>query len=100
MSKPICVKCQIEFTMQRDILVVETRYVGADRVEEPYRIWQADLWSCRACGCEIVHGFGGRPLWFFSGSIEEYQKHLSQAASEGKQVIYSFERPQAKGVST
>ena len=28
----------------------------------PYKLWDADLWACPACGLEVVTGFGTAPL--------------------------------------
>jgi hypothetical protein len=28
----------------------------------PYKLWDADRWTCPACGVEIVTGFGQAPL--------------------------------------
>lgn len=29
---------------------------------EPYRIWMADLYGCRACGHESIYGYGNKPV--------------------------------------
>lgn len=28
----------------------------------PYKLWDADLWVCDECECEVVAGFGALPM--------------------------------------
>lgn len=29
---------------------------------EPYKLWDADLYECVECGCEVIAGFGKAPI--------------------------------------
>ena len=41
-----------------------------ERLEDgrPYKLWDADLWSCPECGNEVIAGFGAQPI------VEHYQQ--------------------------
>lgn len=53
----ICVKCQVEMRPKENG-VGAVEMVGAD----PYRLWDADLWACPACGVQAILGFGRLPV--------------------------------------
>lgn len=56
---PICVNCQIKMTFPRSgVYVLETYEDG----EKPYKVWSADLYICKACGHQVITGFGQNPL--------------------------------------
>ena len=66
MPRIVCVKCEVKFKPKRNgVHVVETFGVGSD---EPYKLWQADLWECPQCGAEVVSGFANR----------EYAQHYQE----------------------
>jgi hypothetical protein len=69
--KPICVKCGLFFKPKKNgIRVLEqmpmcngaTPGLANGEQWQPYKIWHADLWSCRGCGVEMVFGTGVIPL--------------------------------------
>jgi len=39
---------------------------------EPYKLWDADLFACEACGIEIITGFGCAPF------AEHYQPDYAE----------------------
>lgn len=55
MPRMVCVKCQVKLKPEKNgVTVVET--FGTDS-DEPYKLWDADLWKCPNCGVQIVSGF-------------------------------------------
>lgn len=66
--RPVCVKCNREMRPER-------YGVGClDMVDLlAYAIWDCDLWKCRACGYEILVGFGKNAIvYHYTG--EEFDK--------------------------
>lgn len=85
MNKPICVKCEREFQMEKDCVVSEL-YQKNTKI---YKLWSADLWICPVCGNIIVHGFASKPFMEeFSGDCEAEVKKLLK---EGKIIIRNKE---------
>ena len=44
---------------------VKTNGVTVEELLEdglPYKLWEADLWECVECGCELIAGFARLPL--------------------------------------
>lgn len=67
MPKPVCVKCQRFFRMTKaGKPVLEQMPVAGSAAPgtacptdwRPYKLWQADLWTCQGCGFQLVTGFG------------------------------------------
>lgn len=49
---PICAKCQVEFRVQTNGVVLVSMAIWG-----PHEIRRADLWKCPICGVEILSGF-------------------------------------------
>jgi hypothetical protein len=45
-------------TVKKNSVTVEERL----ETQEPYKLWDADLWECPECGVEVITGFGHGPL--------------------------------------
>ncbi len=61
--RPVCVNCECELRPEKNGIGLLDFYSPSDEPEpQPYRIWDADLWKCPRCGCEIVIGFGQQPI--------------------------------------
>ena len=88
MPKPVCVKCEVEFRLEKVGVVVAETF---QRDTEIYKVWEADKWKCPKCGIEIVFGFADRPLkQHFDGDID---KLLLDLQEKGKEIIYTdFEK--------
>jgi hypothetical protein len=56
MPRPVCVKCEVEYRVAKNEVLVEERYGFAQ-----YRLWFADLWRCPKCGHKLIVGFGRTP---------------------------------------
>ena len=52
MPKIVCVTCQVELRCDKTGLpAVEMAEFG------PYKIWEADRWTCPNCGMKVIAGF-------------------------------------------
>jgi len=50
---------------------------------EPYKIWNADLWKCPKCGFELIAGFGSRPIVeHFHEAYKDFQKKVTHHIKE------------------
>lgn len=57
MNKPICVKCELAFEVERmGVYVKEIYNMGI------YKVWAADLLKCPKCGFEVIGAWGDNPL--------------------------------------
>ena len=57
--RPVCVKCNCELRPEKNGVGVLDMYRPLDSdKEEPYELYDADLWKCPQCGLEVVGGFG------------------------------------------
>jgi len=51
--RPVCVKCQVDMKPEKNgVGLLDMAEFG------PYKVWDADLWKCPECGCEVVVGTG------------------------------------------
>lgn len=57
----VCVKCRKFFHPKKNGVAVEEGMPVRDEWR-PYKLWQADLLTCRSCGDDIIAGFGMRPI--------------------------------------
>ena len=85
MPGPTCVKCQVEFDRVKSGVNLVQMF---NQPQQPYKIWQADLWRCPGCGFEIVSGYGHHPY------AEHYQDGFAEAMDWAKRskIIYQYER--------
>ena len=61
--RPVCVKCKLEMRPETNGVGLLDMFNPPDKPEpQPYQVWDADLWKCPECGCEIVVGFGEGPV--------------------------------------
>jgi len=81
-SKPICVKCEVEFRMEKAGIYVKEMF---RKNKEVYKLWSADLWECPRCGAQIVFGFGNNPLVHHAD--EEKMKAKLKELETGEQVV-------------
>ena len=50
--RPVCVGCEVEMKPEKNgVGVLDMAEFG------PYKIWDADLYKCPECGCEVIVGF-------------------------------------------
>ena len=49
-----CAQCLTQFRPRENDVCVHIT-MSDDR---PYQLWQADLWECPDCGCQVLLGFG------------------------------------------
>lgn len=61
MPKPICVKCGLFFKPKENGVMIEEGRPINNGNWAPYKLWRADLYSCKGCGTEIVVGFAREP---------------------------------------
>ena len=85
--RPVCVQCQCEMRCSK---------TGATIVvmsgDEPYQIWQADIFQCPGCGFEAVTGWAGKPFKYrheenFQQAVEGYRRQKCE------RVEYVYEKP-------
>lgn len=85
--KALCVKCETEFKIERNGVVVAEMFQENTKV---YRLWFADLWKCPVCGAEIINGYGQEPI------AEHFQADLPLMIHEyrerGTRVVISWQR--------
>ena len=78
-SKPICVKCEIEMSMIRSGVNVAEMFRG----NEIYKVWKADLWECPICKVQVTSGYGSMPLaHHFQDDISKYKNDIDIRAFE------------------
>ena len=68
----VCVACRTFLHPKKTGVAVEEGMPKGDGTWGPYKLWQADLYECRACGTEVIAGFGGRHI------AEHYQKNYAE----------------------
>jgi len=57
--RPVCAKCECEMRPERNGVGLLDMFNPSDKPDlQPYQLWDADLYKCPKCGCEIVTGFG------------------------------------------
>jgi len=54
MSKPICVECKVEYSCEKNEVLVNDPAVG----EFPATYWRADRWICPGCNHQVIVGRG------------------------------------------
>ena len=54
MSRPICVKCRVEYSCDKNEVLVNDPAVG----EFPATYWYADRWICPGCNHQVIVGRG------------------------------------------
>lgn len=57
MTAPVCVKCKIRMRCKKTGVDVELM-----ATTDGYQIWMGDHFQCEGCGCEVVTGFGQKPV--------------------------------------
>ncbi|MDP2661182.1 MAG: hypothetical protein Q8R28_10690 [Dehalococcoidia bacterium] len=76
MHRPVCVPCETEMRPTRnDVAVVDYAAFG------PYKVWDADEFTCPSCGYRIVVGFGNAPLYHHRD--EGFAGYISLATETG-----------------
>jgi len=69
--KPICVKCQRFYRIERNgtpfVENMPTSPAVPAGTERPdlwtaYKLWLGDLWKCEGCGSQIIVGTGADPV--------------------------------------
>jgi hypothetical protein len=54
MSRPICVECRVEYSCEKNEVLVNDPAVG----EFPATYWYADRWICPGCNHQVIVGRG------------------------------------------
>ena len=54
MSRPICVECRVEYSCDKNEVLVNDPAVG----EFPATYWYADRWICPGCNHQVIVGRG------------------------------------------
>lgn len=80
--RPVCAKCGVElFPKKNGVGCLDYAYFGEgeEQKAEEYQIWDADLWECPKCHCQIVTGFGFEPIDIhhnesFSATVKNYRE--------------------------
>jgi hypothetical protein len=85
MNGKVCADCKIEmYPKENGIFVVE--YMNRN---EPYKLWRADLWSCKGCGRNAVLGFATCSI------VDHYEPQfktvLDNIRASGKTIIDCYE---------
>ena len=88
--KPICVKCQRFFKIERNgVVFIESMPIG-EKVPPgtaephnwtPYKLWVGDLWHCPGCGAQTISGVGSQPI------AEHFQDSFSEKAKRSEFVV-------------
>jgi ribosomal protein L37AE/L43A len=61
MTRLLCPECEVELVVYKTgVDVIETRLTSND-VQQPMRLWRADVWECPGCGMRIIAGFSTTP---------------------------------------
>ena len=61
--RPVCPECNRELWPETNGVGVLDMFRPSDSdKEEPYEVYDADLWKCPGCGIEVVGGFGSGPI--------------------------------------
>lgn len=88
MNKPLCIKCEVSFKVERNgVLVVEL----FQKDTEIYKIWYADLYKCPGCGVTIVGAFAENPV-MQNGDAREMAEFLRLKKLGGVPIYYWRER--------
>ena len=64
----LCVACGVVMRVKQNSVTVEE--LMSD--DEPYKLWDADLFECPVCGVEVITGFGRLPI------AEHYQPRYAE----------------------
>jgi hypothetical protein len=90
MPKPICVKCKVEFKIEKTGVNIVEMFQNN---KEIYKIWSADKWKCPLCDIEIVYGFGVMPL---IQNGEDTKAYLQELINNHATIIFDYECPNTK----
>ena len=58
----VCLNCRLFFRIKKNGVIIEEGMPDGTGGSVPYKLWQADLYECRGCGCQLVTGFGQGPI--------------------------------------
>lgn len=83
MPKQICVKCSVEFKIEKNSVMVVEMFSDPP---QPYKIWSADMWKCPTCGAEIIAGFGHQAV--AEHFQEKFDDVLNKVQTNGCYVVY------------
>lgn len=73
--RPVCRKCRCELRPEMNGVGVLDMYRPADAdKQQPYTVWDADLWKCPKCGIEVVGGFGRG--YISDHNRPDFQRHI------------------------
>lgn len=88
--KPVCVKCQRFYHIERNGTPFVEAYPDANSAPsgtaaperwKPYKLWLGDLYVCEGCGSEIIVGTGQQHI------AEHYQSDFAaKVASHGATI--------------
>jgi len=82
LHRPVCNRCNCEFRPEKNGVGVLDMYRPSDADKpQPYELFDADLWKCPKCGCEVVGGFGDSCV--SAHYREDFQKHIDFYKSNG-----------------
>jgi len=75
--RPVCARCSVAMVPKKnDVAAVEMLRTRR------YVLWSADLYECPDCGCQIVTGFGAKPV-----SMEHEPGFVARCDDGGLPVI-------------
>lgn len=84
MPKMVCANCERQLKIEKSgVFVIET-FLD----DQPYKIWNADLWKCDSCKTEIVSGFGHGSL--SEHYMDNFDEVLDKAVNS--RHVFSYER--------
>lgn len=88
--KPICVKCQRFFKIERNgVRFIEAMPGNGNPVAgtfeahnwTPYKLWLGDLWKCPDCGAQTISGVGLQPI------SEHFHENFAELAKDASIVV-------------
>ena len=87
MTNLTCVPCQTKYTIKKQGVLLVTTF-GEN---QPYKIYEGDVWICPNCSHELIAGVASHPI------AEHYQQPrfdeiLRKAQEAGTPIIYQYER--------
>ena len=86
MPKMVCVKCEVEFKVEKNgVKVIEMMNQNKDM----YKIWDTDKWKCPICKVEVIAGFGGMPL--AEHYEPEFVSYVNTCKDRGDEIVYDRE---------
>jgi DNA-directed RNA polymerase subunit RPC12/RpoP len=86
--KPVCVSCGKQMQVKKNgVVAVEMAQKMGFIEQQPYRLWNADLYECSKCNREVVAGFGVVPAAY---SIDpKFEDLLMNAQAEDNLILFT-----------